>query len=58
MDIMSPDESLWEHHHHRSYFLPNVDSMDSNFVSFINFDNVKHPQTLVLLQDVDSEGNL
>ena len=52
------DELVWEDHHHRSSFLPNANSMDSNFVSLISSNIVKHPQTLVLLQDVDSEGNL
>ena len=58
MEIMSVDEPVWEEHHHRSSFLPNANSVDSNFVSLISFNIVKNPQTLVLLQETDSKGNL
>ena len=42
MDIMSPDEYLWEYHHHRSSFLPHANSVDSNFVSLIIFGIVEN----------------
>ena len=58
MGIMSADEPIWEDHHHRSSFLPNANSVDSDFVSLISFDIVENPQTPVFLQDTDSEGNL
>ena len=58
MEIMSLDESLWEDHHHRYSFIPNVDLVDSDFVSLISSNIVKHPQTPVLLQGSDSKGNL
>ena len=58
MEFMSLDESSWEYSHHRSSFLPNANSVGSDFVSLINFDIVEYPQTPVLLQGVDSEGNL
>ena len=51
------DESLWEDHHHKSSFLPSANSVDFYFVSLINYDIVKHPQTPLLLQGFDCEGN-
>ena len=58
MEIMNSDESLWEDHHHKSYFLPNDNSIELYFVSLISFDIVEYPHSLVLLQGVDSKGNL
>ena len=52
------NESVWEDHHHRSSFLPNTSSTDNDFVSLLGTDIVDIPQTPVLLQDFDSEGNL
>ena len=56
--IMSLAKPLWEYHYHRSSFLPNANLMDSDFVSLISSDIVEHPQTPMLLKDVDYEGNL
>ena len=58
MEIMSSNESLWEYHHNISHFLPNSISVESHVVSLISFDIVEHPESLVLLQGVDSKGNL
>ena len=58
MEIMSADESIWEDHHHRSYFLPNTSMVDFDLVSLISTDIFTNPQTLVLLQDTDSKGNI
>ena len=58
MEIMSVDEHVWEDHHHTSSFLPNANSVDSNFGSLISIDIVKNPQMHVLLQGTDSKGNL
>ena len=58
MEITSPNESLWEDHHYRYYFLPNVNSVDSDCVSLISSDIVDHPHTHVFLQYVESKGNL
>ena len=58
MEIMSTDEPLWEYHHHRSSFLPNASSIDFDLVSLISTDIVSNPQTPILLQGNDSEGNL
>ena len=58
MQMMSVDEPVWEDHHHRSSFLPNSSSVDFDLVSLISTDIVSNPQTLVLLQDTDFEGNL
>ena len=55
---MSANEPVWEDHCHRSSFLPNSNSTDPDFVTLISSDIVKNPQTLVLLQGTDSEGNL
>ena len=44
--------------HHQSSFLPNDDLVDSDFVSLISYDIVKYPQTPVLLQGINFEGNL
>ena len=49
MDIMNMDEPIWEDHHHRSMFLPNTSS--------VNHDIVNVPQSPILLQNMDSEGN-
>ena len=51
------DDPVWEDHHHRSYFLTNTSSVDFDLVSLISTDIVSNPQTLVLLQGTDSEGN-
>ena len=58
MDIMSESEPVWEDHHHRSSFLPNATSMGFYLESLISIDIVTHSQTLVLLQNIESEGNL
>ena len=58
MDIMSVDEPIWEDHHHRSSFLPNANSTVLDFFSLISSDIVKYPQKPILLQGVDSEGNM
>ena len=58
MEIMSVDEPIWEDHHHKSSFLPNASSVDFDFVSLISTDIVNNPQTPVLLQGTDFEGNL
>ena len=58
MEVMSLDDSLWEDSHHRSSFLPNVDLVDLDFASLISSHIVEYPQMPVLLQGVDSEGNL
>ena len=52
------NESVWEDHHHRSSFLPNNSSIDNDFVSLLGTAIVEIPQTPVLLQDSESEGNL
>ena len=58
MEIMSTNELVWEDHHNRSLFLPNTNSSDNDFVSLLGTDIVDNPQTPVLLQDSESEGNL
>ena len=58
MEVMSLDESSWEDYRHQSSFLPNSNSVGSDFVSLISFDMAKYQQTPVLLQGVYSEGNI
>ena len=58
MGIMISNEYLWGDHYHISYFLPNADLVESNFVSLIIANIVEHPQSHVLLKGIDSEGNL
>ena len=58
LEIMSVDEPIWEYHHHKSSFLPNASSLYFDFVSLISTNIVKNPQTPVLLQGTNSEGNL
>ena len=58
MEIMSTDGLVWEDHHHRSSFLPNASSIDFDLVSLISIDIFSDLQTPVLLQDIDSEGNI
>ena len=58
MEIMSMDESIWEDHHHRSMFLPNTSSVSHDYASLFPTDIANVPQSPILLQDTDSEGNL
>ena len=58
MEIMNTNESIWEDHHHRSMFLPNTNSVNHDFASLFSTDIVNAPQNPILLQDIDSEGNL
>ena len=58
MEIMSADEPVWEDHHHRASFLPNASSVDFDIVSLISTDIVKNPQTPILLQGTNFEGNI
>ena len=58
MDIMNTNDSIWEDHHHRSLYLPNTSSVNHDFASLFSTDIVKEPQSPILLQDTDSEGNL
>ena len=58
MEIMSTDESIWEDHHHRSMFLPNTSSVNHDYASLFPTDIINIPQSPILLQDADSEGNL
>ena len=58
MEIMSMNEPIWEDHHHRSSFLSNTSSIDHDFASLFTIDIVNTPQTPILLQNTDFEGNL
>ena len=58
IEIMNMDEPIWEDHHHRSMFLPNTSSVSHDFTSLFPDDIVNVPQSPILLQDTDSEGNL
>ena len=58
MEIMSTNEPIWEDHHHRSSFLPNTSSVDHDFASLFSTDIVDTPQTPILLQNTNFEGNL
>ena len=52
------NESIWEDHHHRSLFLPNTSLVNHDVSSLFPTDIVNAPQSPILLQDIDSEGNL
>ena len=52
------DECILEHHHHRSMFLPNTSSGSHDFASLFPIDIVNILQSPILLQDIDSKGNL
>ena len=58
IEIMNTITSVWEDHHHRSSFLPNTSSTNNDFVSLLGTNIVDIPQTPVLLQNYDFEGNL
>ena len=58
MEIMSENEPVWEDHHHRYSFLPNATSVGFDLESLISVYIFTHPQTPVLLQNTESEGNL
>ena len=55
---MNIDEPIWEDHHHRSMFLPNTSLSSHDFASLFPTDIVNVPQSPILLQDTDFEGNL
>ena len=52
------NESIWEDHHHTSLLLPNTSSVNHDFASLFSTDIVNAPQSPILLQDTDFEGNL
>ena len=56
--IFPSNESIWEDHHHRSMFLPNTSSVSHDFSSLFPTNIVSVPQSPILLQDTDFEGNL
>ena len=58
MEIMNTDEPIWDDHHHRSMFLPNTSLVSHDFASLFPTDIVNVPQIPILLQYIDSEGNL
>ena len=58
MEIMSTNEPIWEDHQHISSFLPNTSLVDHDFASLFTTDIVKTPQNPILLQNMESEGNL
>ena len=58
IEIMITDEPNWEYHHHRSMFFPNTSSVSHDFASLFPTDIVNIPQSPILLQDTDYEGNL
>ena len=58
IEIINMGESIWEDHHHRSMFLPNTSSVSHDFTSLFPTDIVNVPQIPILLQYIDSEGNL
>ena len=58
IEIMNTDESIWEDNHHRSMFLPNTSVAHHDYASLFPTDIVNVPQSPILLQDIDSEGNL
>ena len=58
MEIMNTDESIWEDHHHKPMFLPNTSSVNHDYEFLFPTDIVNVPQSPILLQDTNSEGNL
>ena len=52
------NDPIWEDHHHSSLFLSSISSVDNDFASLFSTNIVNTPQTTILLQDTDSEGNL
>ena len=55
---MNTNESIWEDRHHRFLFLPNTSSVNHDFASLFPTDILNVPQSPILLQDTNSEGNL
>ena len=58
MEIMNTDDPIWEDHHHRSMFLPNTNSVNHDYASLFSTNIVNAPQSPILLQDTNSEGNI
>ena len=55
---MSLDEIPWKFHHHRSYFLPNYQMVEDHFEMLVSYDIVNTSQSLTIIHNVESEGNL
>ena len=58
MEIMSMNEPIWEDHHYRSSFLSNTSSVNHDFGSLFSTDIINTLQNHILLQAIDSKGNL
>ena len=58
MEFMSLDEIPWKDNHHQSSFLPNYQMVEIHFETMVSSDIVNTPRSLVLIHDVESEGNL
>ena len=58
MEFMSLDERTWKYLHHRYSFLPHYQLVQDQFESLVSYDIVTTPQSLVLIQNVESKGNL
>lgn len=58
MEVMNLEELPWKDHLHRSSFLPNLTTVETNIKSIVSPEDVENPQTPILTDDVLSEENL
>jgi hypothetical protein len=58
MEMLSIEESPWNDNHHCSSFLSSLDEIEENIQSIFPYDIIDNPQSLILIQDTITEGNL
>ena len=58
MDIMSLEDLPWKYNHHRSFFLPNLATIENNIRSIFPLEVVHMSQSPILTHDVLSKENL
>ena len=58
MEFMSIDEMPWKDHHHRYSFLPPYHMVEEHFSLAASSDIIMDPQSPILTQAVEFEGNL
>ena len=58
MELISLEEIPWKDHHHGSSLLPSYHMVEDHFETMVSSDIVTTPQSLALIHNVESKGNL
>ena len=58
MEIMCLEELPWDDHHHRSFFIPNLELVENDIKSIISPNIVENSKPPIFNQDFVSKGNL